>query len=178
MNLIETLLQAMVAKQERYNSELQAMVAKQDQILVLLQEEKNQKYGAKSQEKTKNVTMPTWDQNQKKVVNTSFGQKHLDIANEIYRIINATVKTKQPNMSVWANDIRKIDKIDKIPVDNILKVFKVANKDDFWSMNIRSPKKLRKHWDRLHLVFLKSQGLNSKKTDKRESLDYFKEQQW
>ncbi len=152
MNLIETLLQAMVAKQ--------------DQILVLLQEEKNQKYGAKSQEKTK------------KVVNTSFGQKHLDIANEIYRIINATVKTKQPNMSVWANDIRKIDKIDKIPVDKILKVFKVANKDDFWSMNIRSPKKLRKHWDRLHLVFLKSQGLNSKKTDKRESLDYFKEQQW
>ena len=166
MNLIETLLQAMVAKQERYNSELQAMVAKQDQILVLLQEAKNQKYGAKSQEKTK------------KVVNTSFGQKHLDIANEIYRIINATVKTKQPNMSVWANDIRKIDKIDKIPVDKILKVFKVANKDDFWSMNIRSPKKLRKHWDRLHLVFLKSQGLNSKKTDKRESLDYFKEQQW
>ena len=114
----------------------------------------------------------------KRVVNTSFGQKHLNIANEIYRIVNATVKTKQPNLSQWANDIRKIDEIDKIPVDNILKVFKVANKDDFWSMNVRSPKKLRKHWDRLHLLSLKSQGLNSKGKDTRESLDYFKEKQW
>jgi len=95
----------------------------------------------------------------------------------MYKIINATTKTKKPNLNQWANEIRKIDVIDKIPINNILKVFKAANKDDFWSMNIRSPKKLRKHWDRLHLVFLKSQGLNSKK-DTRESLDYFKGKQW
>jgi len=149
MNLIETLLQAMVAKQ--------------DQILVLLQEEKNQKYGAKSQAKTKKA---------------NFSEKHLDIANEMYKVVNATTKTKKPDLNQWANEIRKIDEIDKIPVDKILEVFKVANKDDFWSMNIRSPKKLRKHWDRLHLVSLKSQGLNSKGEDKRESLDYFKEKQW
>jgi Glu-tRNA(Gln) amidotransferase subunit E-like FAD-binding protein len=114
----------------------------------------------------------------KKVVNTSFGQKHLDIANEMYKVVNATTKTKKPDLNQWANEIRKIDEIDKIPTSNILKVFKVANKDDFWSMNIRSPKKLRKHWDRLHLLSLKSQGLNSKGEDKRESLDYFKEKQW
>ena len=114
----------------------------------------------------------------KKVVNTSFGQKHLDIANEMYEIVNATTKTKKPDLNQWANEIRKIDEIDKIPTSNILKVFKVANKDDFWSMNIRSPKKLRKHWDRLHLLSLKSQGLNSKGKDTRESLDYFKEKQW
>ena len=143
MNLIETLLQTMVAKQ--------------NQILALLQEEK-------SPTKTKKVA--------------DFKPEHLDVANEMYKIINATTKTKKPNLNQWANEIRKIDVIDKIPINNIMKVFKAANKDDFWSMNIRSPKKLRKHWDRLHLVFLKSQGLNSKKTDKRESLDYFKEQQW
>ena len=142
MNLIETLLQAMVAKQ--------------DQILALLQEEK-------SPTKTKKVA--------------DFKPEHLDVANEMYKIINATTKTKKPNLNQWANEIRKIDVIDKIPINNILKVFKAANKDDFWSMNIRSPKKLRKHWDRLHLVFLKSQGLNSKK-DTRESLDYFKGKQW
>ena len=113
----------------------------------------------------------------KKVVNTSFDQKHLDIANEIYRIINATVKTQQPNMSAWANEIRKIDEIDKIPIDNILKVFKAANKDDFWSMNIRSPQKLRKHWDRLYMMSLQTTGLNQK-TDNREPLDYYREKNW
>ena len=113
----------------------------------------------------------------KKVDHTRFDQKHLDIANEIYRIINDTVKTKQPNMSAWANEIRKIDEIDKIPIDNILKVFKAANKDDFWSMNIRSPQKLRKHWDRLYMMSLQTSGLNQK-TDDRESLDYFKDKQW
>ena len=113
----------------------------------------------------------------KKVDHTRFDQKHLDIANEIYRIINDTVKTKQPNMSAWANEIRKIDEIDKIPIDNILKVFKAANKDDFWSMNIRSPQKLRKHWDRLYVMSLQTSGLNNK-PDNRESLDYFKEKQW
>ena len=113
----------------------------------------------------------------KKVVNTSFDQKHLDIANEIYRIINATVKTKEPNMSVWANEIRKIDVIDKIPINSILKVFKAANRDDFWSMNVRSPQKLRKHWDRLYMMSLQTSGLNHK-TDNREPLDYYREKNW
>ena len=113
----------------------------------------------------------------KKVEHTRFDQKHLDIANEIYRIINDTVKTKQPNMSAWANEIRKIDEIDKIPIDNILKVFKAANKDDFWSMNIRSPQKLRKHWDRLYVMSLQTSGLNNK-PDNREPLDYYREKNW
>ena len=113
----------------------------------------------------------------KKTANPSFDQKHLDIASEIYRIINATVKTRQPNMSVWANEIRKIDVIDKIPIHNIMKVFKAANKDDFWSMNIRSPQKLRKHWDRLYVMSLQTSGLNHK-TDNRESLDYYREKNW
>ena len=59
----------------------------------------------------------------KKVVNTSFGQKHLDIANEMYKVVNATTKTKKPDLNQWANEIRKIDEIDKIPTSNILKVF-------------------------------------------------------
>jgi hypothetical protein len=81
-------------------------------------------------------------------------------------------------LNQWANEIRKLNEIDEIKIDRILEVFKVANKDDFWSMNVRSPKKLRKHWDRLTLLSLKSKGLNSKGEDKRESLDYFKEKQW
>ena len=113
----------------------------------------------------------------KKTANTSFNQKHLDIANEIYRIVNATFKPRQPDMSAWANEIRKLVEIDKIPINKILGVFKAANRDDFWSINIRSPKKLRKHWDRLYIMSLQTTGLNQK-TANRESLDYFKAKQW
>ena len=95
----------------------------------------------------------------------------------MYQTINATVKTRQPNLVVWANEIRKIDEIDKIPIDEILKVFKAANRDSFWSMNIRSPQKLRKHWDRLYMMSLQTSGLNHK-IDKRESLDYYKGKKW
>jgi len=133
-----------------------------DKIFNLLQD---QEHGQESIKETK------------KVDHTRFDQKHLDIANEIYRIINDTVKTKQPNMSAWANEIRKIDEIDKIPINNILKVFKAANKDDFWSMNIRSPQKLRKHWDRLYVMSLQTSGLNNK-PDNREPLDYYREKNW
>ena len=113
----------------------------------------------------------------KKVANTSFDQKHLDIANEIYRIINATFKTRQPDMSAWANEIRKLVEIDNIPINKILGVFKAANRDDFWSMNIRSPQKLRKHWDRLYVMSLQTSGLNNK-PDNREPLDYYKAKNW
>jgi hypothetical protein len=77
----------------------------------------------------------------------------MQIAESMYEIINATTATKKPNMGHW------------------------ANKDDFWSMNVRSPKKLRKHWDRLASLRNKSLGLNTKE-DTRESLDYFKEKKW
>ena len=160
MNLIETLLQTIVMKQ--------------DQILAQL---KDQNCGQSTTKK------PSTCLTQQKKKGASFKppvlyeRQHFDIANQMYEIINATTKTRKPNMGYWANDIRKLNLIDKIPIDKILLVFKVANKDEFWSMNVRSPKKLRQHWDRLNLLRRKSLGLNSKK-DTRESLDYFKEKQW
>ena len=102
---------------------------------------------------------------------------HQTIAKQMYEIINATTKTRKPNLHQWANDIRKLNEIDGAGIYEIIRVFKVANKDDFWSMNVRSPKKLRKHWERLTLLRRKSLGLNQK-TDNRESLDYFKEKKW
>ena len=159
MNLIETLLQTIITKQ--------------DQILAQLNSPTNsQKCG---QNTTKKTSIQK-DASFKPPV--LYERQHFDIANQMYEIINATTKTRKPNMGYWANDIRKLNLIDKIPIDKILLVFKVANKDEFWSMNVRSPKKLRQHWDRLNLLRRKSLGLNSKGEDKRESLDYFKEKQW
>ena len=95
----------------------------------------------------------------------------------MYEIINATTKTRKPNLHQWANDIRKLNLIDNVPIDKIMNVFKAANKDDFWSMNVRSPKKLRKHWDRLYMMSLQTSGLNNK-PDNREPLDYYREKNW
>jgi len=102
---------------------------------------------------------------------------HQTIAKQMYEIINATTKTRKPNLHQWANDIRKLNEIDGAGIYEIIRVFKVANKDDFWSMNVRSPKKLRKHWERLTLLRRKSLGLNQK-TDDREPLDYYREKNW
>ena len=104
-------------------------------------------------------------------------QEHTEIAESIYQIINKTVSTKRPNMDLWANEIRKIEEIDRIPLNKVLEVFRAANRDDFWSMNVRSPQKLRKHWDRLYMMSLQTSGLNHK-PDNRESLDYYKEKKW
>jgi len=145
---------------------LQTIVMKQDQILERLNQTQQQTPDPKTVQK-----------NTGGKTNSTFKPQHIAVAQEIYNIINATTPTKMPNMKQWANDIRKLNEIDKVEIHRMLEVFKIANKDDFWSMNVRSPKKLRKHWDRLSVLRLKSLGLNSKK-DTRESLDYFKGKQW
>ena len=151
MSLIETLLQTIVMKQ--------------DQILERLDQAQQQTQQQKTMQKNMDIE------------HTTAKRKHFDVAQEMYEIINATTKTKKPDMQQWANDVRKLNEIDGADIHKIIEVFKIANKDDFWSMNVRSPKKLRKHWERLVLLRLKSKGLNSKK-DTRESLDYFKGKQW
>ena len=155
MNLIETLLQTIITKQ--------------DQILAQLNLPTNN-----------STNRPKCGQNTTKKgakVLCRYNEQHSTIAKQMYEIINATTKTKKPNIHMWSDEIRKLNVIDGADIYQIMDVFKTANKDDFWSMNIRSPKKLRKHWDRLTLLRNKSLGLNSKK-DTRESLDYFKEKQW
>ena len=138
-----------------------------DKIFNMLQDQERGQESIKATKNTKKVAKIPY----------SYEIKHATVATQMYEIIKATTKTRKPNLNQWANDIRKINEIDKIPIDNIMKVFKAANKDDCWSMNVRSPKKLRKHWDRLYMMSLQTSGLNQK-TDNRESLDYFKEKKW
>ena len=156
MNLIETLLQTIITKQ--------------DLILAQLNNPTNSPKCGQS------TTKKTSTRKDAKVL-CRYNEQHSTIAKQMYEIINATTKTKKPNMHMWSDEIRKLNVIDGADIYQILAVFETANKDDFWSMNVRSPKKLRKHWDRLTLLRNKSLGLNSKK-DTRESLDYFKEKQW
>ena len=157
MNLIETLLQTIITKQD----------------LILAQLNNLQTNSPKCGQST---TKKTSTRKDAKVL-CRYNEQHSTIAKQMYEIINATTKTKKPNIHMWSDEIRKLNVIDGADIYQILAVFETANKDDFWSMNVRSPKKLRKHWDRLSVLRLKSLGLNSKK-DTRESLDYFKGKQW
>ncbi len=97
----------------------------------------------------------------------------LQIAHEMYELIKLTVKMKRPNMDTWADDIRKLRVVDGIPHEKMMPVFRVANRDSFWAMNVRSPKKLRQHWDRL--VTLSPPAYTH---TKGECLDYYKGKKW
>lgn len=57
--------------------------------------------------------------------------------------------TKAPNFEQWADDLRKLREIDKIPPLKIAEVFQWAHNHHFWSANILSPGKLRKQWEKL-----------------------------
>lgn len=60
-------------------------------------------------------------------------------------------KFKEPNLKIWADDIRKIVNIDKRTYQEISDLFMWVNRDDFWSSNILSPAKLRKQWDKIYM---------------------------
>ncbi len=59
-------------------------------------------------------------------------------------------KTKKPKMGEWANHIRLMRTQDKHTHKEIQDVFLWAHTDDFWTVNILSPAKLRKQFGQLH----------------------------
>lgn len=86
---------------------------------------------------------------------------------------------KEPNFDSWANDIRIMREQDKRTLNQAWKIFKWANADNFWSKNVRSPKKLRKHYARIHAEMCKNSNfqsanlnqINQSETYQRKSLD-------
>ncbi len=63
----------------------------------------------------------------------------------------------------WIKDMEKLLRIDKREVWQVEKAIAWVSDHDFWSMNIRSPQKLRTHFERLRVEAQKSQ----KKTEPR-----------
>lgn len=58
---------------------------------------------------------------------------------------------KEPTIESWANDIRLMRERDNRTHKDICELFKWANQDKFWSVNILSPSKLRDKWDQLSM---------------------------
>lgn len=68
------------------------------------------------------------------------------------------VLPKEPNWTVWANDIRLICSQDGRTHRQICELFGRANRDSFWCKNILSPSKLREKWDDLSLKLSSAGG--------------------
>ena len=72
-------------------------------------------------------------------------------------ILENNPNKKIPDFDKWAKDVDKIIRIDKRNTDDLKKIIRWSQKDDFWKSNILSPANLRKNYDRL-FVKMNSNG--------------------
>ena len=75
-------------------------------------------------------------------------------------IIKIAPHTKKPDYEKWANIIRLMREVDKIPLVTIQQVFNWANSDDFWKTNILSASKLRKQFNQLQAKMVNTNEQN------------------
>jgi hypothetical protein len=66
-------------------------------------------------------------------------------------IVESKGDFKRPQLPRWAGDIGRMIRIDGRTPERIEAVIRWCRKDPFWSANILSAAKLRKHFDRLEL---------------------------
>jgi hypothetical protein len=78
------------------------------------------------------------------------------------KILEIKPNCKLPNLNDWADTIRLIRQRDDKTHKEIAELFRWANNDDFWRLNILSPAKLRKQWDALEIKMT-----NQPSTEKR-----------
>lgn len=74
-------------------------------------------------------------------------------------------KLKEPNYSIWANEIRLMEKVDGRELNDAWDLFLAANSHEFWQTQILSPSKFRKQYDALHLKLRTSAVPQSKWQD-------------
>lgn len=103
----------------------------------------------------------------------SYSLDDLKVAEWILGLIkNLNPNFKNPDIAHWSNDIRLMRERDRKTHHEICELFKWANQDSFWRVNILNPAKLREKWDQLEIK--KEQ---SKKT-KRESFTEKNSRNW
>lgn len=91
-------------------------------------------------------------------------QQDVDTVNAMLPSLQATLGEhyRPPNLTAWANDIRVMRQQDRRHPEHILKLWRLAHKDDFWRQNIQSPAALRKQWGRLAAIYHgQRSGLNN-----------------
>jgi len=90
------------------------------------------------------------DKNINTMSKNKFSDDDMTTAKWIFdRVLQVAPKTKKPNLEKWADTIRLMREQDKLDHSQICQVFKFANQDEFWKLNILSPAKLRKQFAQL-----------------------------
>lgn len=85
----------------------------------------------------------------------TFSDNDMQLANIMFtKILQLNPTNKKPNLEKWADEFRKILKIDKKPASEVLELLELIFKDSFWCNNILSPNKLRKQYDQLKIKLL------------------------
>lgn len=78
-------------------------------------------------------------------------EDHLAFANGMFsKIKHVAPKTKKPNLTNWANELRIMSEQDGLTLPEMASVFRFANADEFWQTNILSPSSFRKQFAKLH----------------------------
>ena len=85
---------------------------------------------------------------------------YYQMAERLYqKILENNPEHKKPNFQKWADDFRKLVELDKKKPDVVFKMIDWVQKHEFWHVNILSPDKLRKQWDKLKMeVVRESKG--------------------
>jgi len=95
-----------------------------------------------------------------------YSSDDLDVAIQIFQAIQKmNPEHKEPDFNSWADNVRLIRERDGKSHNEIFSLFVWANGHHFWKSNILSPKKLRKHWDKLMIQ------RQQKPTSKRRTFD-------
>lgn len=85
---------------------------------------------------------------------------------------NDKFKATDKQLTQWASDIEKLNRIDGYDYSTIKDVLVWCKNDDFWSINIQSGSKFRKQFNVLFLKAKKEKNQNTKKFENIEKRDY------
>jgi hypothetical protein len=75
----------------------------------------------------------------------------MDEARELCEYLRTTVGVESVVSNRWLTEMERLVRIDGRSPDQVRRAVDWVAQDDFWGMNVRSPQKLRKHWERLRL---------------------------
>lgn len=85
----------------------------------------------------------------------------LKMANWLWQQVQSRYPyVNEPNIEQWADDIDKLVRVDKQPLDYIKLALLFSQQDTFWRQQVRSGANLRKHYEKL---LVKAQELQAKR---------------
>ena len=82
----------------------------------------------------------------------SFTEWDMNLSHTLFNECKKIVPTtKEPDFENWANEFRLMREIEKWHKDDILAILSwMYNEDEFWRGQVRSPQKLRKHYEAMY----------------------------